>query len=393
MQELNIDTEGLDRPLSGMSLSGVVARWALAVIVIALVCHSTINASVRIKDIVSIKNQQSVDLIGYGLIIGLDGTGDGKSATFTVQSLANMIERMGLTIDPTVIKVKNVASVIVTARVSNTTKPGALVDVTVSSIGDASSLQGGTLLMTPLSDITGQMYGIAQGPVSIGGFNVTVDDGNRIVNNYTLVGRVPNGARITAQLPQPIEGVQTSSEIGLTLGAPDFTTASRVSQKINMIYGQIAYPLDDANIRIDLPDSLSAPNERIKFISNIGQLKVNPDVAARVVINEKTGTIVAGEHVSIAPVAIANGTITVNIRVTPVISQPEPFSQGETVVTSESQISVQDETARVMYMDEAVSIADVAQALNTIGAAPRDIIAIFQALKQAGALRAELVIL
>ncbi len=365
----------------------------LIVSAIVIVASATANASVRIKDIVSIKNQQTIDLIGYGLIIGLDGSGDGKSATFTTQSLANMIERMGLTVDPNIIKVKNVASVIVTSRVSNTTKPGSLVDVTVSSIGDATSLQGGTLLLTPLSDVTGVTYGIAQGPVSIGGFNVSVDDGNRIVNNYTLVGRVPNGARITAKLPQPIEGVQTANEIGLTLNSPDFTTSSRVAQKINLIYGDVAFPLDDANIRIDLPDSLSGPNERIKFISTVGQLRVNPDVAARVVINEKTGTIVAGEHVSIAPVAIAHGTITVNIQRTPVISQPEPFSQGETVVTSESQISIQDETARVMYMDEAVSIADVAQALNTIGAAPRDIIAIFQALKQAGALRAELVIL
>ncbi|MBN4056914.1 flagellar basal body P-ring protein FlgI [bacterium AH-315-J21] len=358
-----------------------------------LLLHSSLYASVRIKDIVSIKNQQSVDLIGYGLIIGLDGTGDGKKATFTAQSLANMIERMGLTVNANIIKVKNVASVIVTARVSNTTKPGTLVDVTVSSIGDAKSLQGGTLLMTPLSDITGKTYGVAQGPVSIGGFNVQVDDGNRIVNNYTLVGRVPNGGRITAKLPQPIEGVETAKQIELTLNAPDFTTSSRVAQKINIVYGEIAYPLDDANIKIDLPDSLRSPIERIKFISTIGQLKVNPDVAARVVINEKTGTIVAGEHVSIAPVAIAHGTITINISVTPVISQPEAFSLGETVVTSESQITVQDETARVMFMDEAVSIADVAQALNTIGAAPRDIIAIFQALKQAGALRAELIIL
>jgi flagellar P-ring protein FlgI len=378
---------------AGVRMKAQSATFAFTLVTVALVMHSSINAAVRIKDIVSIKNQQTVDLIGYGLIIGLDGSGDGKSATFTAQSLANMIERMGLTVDPKAIKIKNVASVIVTARVSNTTKPGSMVDVTVSSIGDASSLQGGTLLLTPLSDITGVSYGIAQGPVSIGGFNVTVDDGNRIVNNYTLVGRVPNGARITAKLPQPIEGIQTSAEIGLTLNSPDFTTSSRVAEKINLIYGVVAYPLDDANIRIDLPDSLSGPNERIKFISTVGQLKVNPDVAARVVINEKTGTIVAGENVSIAPVAIAHGTITVNIQVTPVISQPEPFSQGETVVTSESQISIQDETARVMYMDEAVSISDVAQALNAIGAAPRDIIAIFQALKQAGALRAELVIL
>ena len=247
--------------------------------------------------------------------------------------------------------------------------------------------------MTPLSDITGQTYVIAQGPVSIGGFNVSVEDGTRIVNNYTLVGRVPNGGRVSQALPSLPSDISSTSNITLTLKSPDYTTAWRMARKINIVYGRMAYPVDEGNIRIDIPDSLSSPNERMKFLSTIGQLKINPDMAARVVINEKTGTIVAGQHVSIAPVAIAHGTITVNIQNTPIISQPEPFSGGETIVTSESSIQVEDENARVMYMNEAVSISDIARALNTIGATPRDIIAIFQALKQAGALRAELIIL
>lgn len=358
-----------------------------------LIIVSSASGAVRIKDIITVGNQRTIDLIGYGLVIGLDGSGDGKNASFTVQSLANLIERMGLTVDVNSIKVKNVASVIVTAKLSGHNRSGSTIDVTVSSVGDASSLQGGTLLMTPLSDITGQTYVLAQGPVSIGGFNVSVEDGTRIVNNYTLVGRVPGGGRVTHSMPAVPDDINSTREIRLTLKAPDYTTAARLASKINIVYGRLAYAIDEANVHIALPDSLSSPNERMKFMSTIGQLKINPDIAARVVINEKTGTIVAGEHVSIAPVAIAHGTITVNIQNTPIISQPGPFSGGETIVTSESSIQVEDESARVMYMNEAVSIADIAHALNTIGATPRDIIAIFQALKQAGALRAELIIL
>ncbi|MFQ5607707.1 MAG: flagellar basal body P-ring protein FlgI [Candidatus Zixiibacteriota bacterium] len=360
---------------------------------LAFALAANVSGSVRIKDVTTVTNDRTVDLIGYGLVIGLDGTGDGKNTSFTTQSLANMIERLGLTVTAASIKVKNVASVIVTAKLSRRDRVGAMIDVTVSSVGDATSLQGGMLLMTPLSEASGVTYVTAQGPVSIGGFNVSVEDGTRIVNNYTLVGRAPGGGRVIRELDQSAFDIGSTSQILLALKAPDYTTAARVASKINITYGRMAYPLDDANIRVELPDSLSEPYERIKLMSTIGQLRINPDVAARVVMNEKTGTIVAGEHVSIAPVAIAHGTITVNIQNTPVISQPDPFSDGETILTSESSIRVEDESARVMYMNEAVSIADVAQALNTIGAAPRDIIAIFQALKQAGSLRAELIIL
>lgn len=378
---------------SGPGKTGSSLRSLIAALVALFVLTSAAAGAVRIKDMISLKNDRSVELIGYGLIIGLDGTGDGKNASFTTQSLVNMIERMGLTVDPNTIKVRNVASVIVTARLDGHSRQGAEIDVTVSSIGDATSLQGGTLLMTPLADLSGVTHAIAQGPVSIGGFNISVDDGNRIVNNYTLVGRVPNGGRVTEPLAGQMTDIGMADELTFELRSPDYTTCERVAHKINLVYGRMAYPLDDGNIRVVLPDSLKSPNARIQFVSRVGQLRINPDVAARVVINEKTGTIVAGEHVSIAPVAIAHGTITVNIRATPVISQPEPFSQGETVLTSESSIQVDDENARVMYMDEAISISDVAQALNTIGATPRDIIAIFQALKQVGALRADLVIL
>ncbi len=345
---------------------------------------------VRIKDICQFQNMEETDLIGYGLIIGLDGSGDGKGTQFTIQSLTNMMERMGLTVDTKKVKVKNVAAVMVTAKLSSFNRTGSYVDVTVSSVGDASSLQGGTLLMTPLADISGVVHAVAQGPVSIGGFNVQVDDGSKIINNYTLVGRVPNGGKVT----NGIEGPKTEKkEIFLSLRDPDFTTANRIAERINIKYGMTAFALDGGTVQVMIPDSLSHIIYRTRFISDIGLLTVVPDNTAKVVINEKTGTIVAGEHVTIEPVAIAHGTITVNIESSPVISQPEPFSSGETIVTTDSRITINHEPARVVHLKRVVYLSDVAKALNKIGATPRDIIAIFQALKQAGALRAELVIL
>jgi flagellar P-ring protein precursor FlgI len=231
---------------------------------------------------------------------------------------------------------------------------------------------------------------VAQGAVSIGGFNVQVDEGNKIVNNYTLVGRVPGGGKVTG----PIEAAPDSDkEIFLSLRDPDPTTSHRIAQRINIKYGETAYPMNGGSIKIVVPDSLKHPILRMKFISDIGHLQIVPDTRARVVVNEKTGTIVAGEHVKIDPVAIAHGTITVKIQSRPIISQPEPFSGGETIVTQEPYLSVEDENARVIHLKSAVYLSDIAKALNKIGATPRDIISIFQALKQAGALHAELVVL
>lgn len=347
-------------------------------------------AVVRIKDICTFQSEREDDLIGYGLVIGLDGTGDGSSTRFTIQSLVNMMERLGLTVDANRVKVKNVAAVMVTGRLSSQQPEGSYVDVTVSSLGDASSLQGGTLLMTPLAGTDGVVRAIAQGPISIGGFNVQVDEGNRIFNNYTLVGRVPNGARITNSIAKDNAN---SSELILSLHNPDYTTAHRVAERINIKYGFTAYAVDGGTVKVSVPDSLSYIQTKTKFISDIGQLQIVPDQVARVVINEKTGTIVAGQNVVIEPVAVAHGTITVDIQSPPVISQPQPFSDGQTVVTTDPRINIVDEPAHVVNIEEAVQLSDIAKALNSIGATPRDIIAIFQALKQAGALRAELVIL
>jgi flagellar P-ring protein precursor FlgI len=287
-------------------------------------------------------------------------------------------------------KVKNVAGVMVTGKLSSLQTTGAYIDVTVSSIGDAKSLQGGTLLITPMSGPDGIVRVTAQGAISIGGFNVQVDEGNKIVNNYTLVGRVPNGGRVTQSMP-PTEG--SERQVMLALNQPDLTTAQRLTDAINIEYGLTSYVVDAGTVRLDIPDSLGDPTIRSRFLADVGMMQVIPDSKARVVINERTGTIVSGEHVVIDPVAIASGNITVNIQSRPVISQPEAFSQGETVVTSEPTINVSAERARVVELGGCVELSQVADALNRIGAAPRDIIAIFQALKQAGALRAELVIL
>jgi flagellar P-ring protein precursor FlgI len=360
-----------------------------AVFLVLFLFMPSAEASVRIKDITRTHDQNEIDLLGYGLVIGLDGTGDSKGTQFTMQSLSNMMERLGVTVDAENLKVKNVAAVMVTSRLSSRAREGDRIDITVSSIGDATSLQGGNLLFTPLSSGQGDVYVNAQGPISIGGFNVQVEGGSKIINNYTMVGRIPGGGKVVRRP----DNLDIQNELFLILHDPDYLTADRIATRINSKYGLISYVDDAATVRLMIPDSLAFPNERNRLLADIGGMKISPDQVARVVINERTGTIVAGEHVTIAPVAIAHGNITVNVKSIPVISQPEPFSQGETISTAEYQIAVDKEPARVVHLKETVALADVANALNLIGAAPRDIISIFEALKQAGALRAELVII
>lgn len=375
------------------SVSYVLSRPAvlpLVLLFIALFILPAEASQVRVKDICAVQDAQEIDLLGYGLVIGLDGSGDGSGTQFTTRALANMMERMGLTVDANKLKVKNIAAVMVTGKMSGRRTEGSAFDVTVSSIGDAKSLQGGTLLITPLSDPNGVVRATAQGPVSIGGFNVSVDDGNKIVNNYTLVGRVPGGGKVTRPAD---DSEKLNQEFYLSLLDPDYTTAHRVAERINIKYGRVAYPLDDATVKVIIPDSVMYPTLKSKFMSDVGHLQIVPDNIAKVIINEKTGTIVAGQHVTIEPVAVAHGTITVNIQSRPIVSQPLPYSGGETVVTQDSYIGVEQEPARVVNLRESTTLSDIAGALNKIGATPRDIIAIFQALKQAGALRAELVII
>ena len=365
-------------------------KKALLLTFILVFTTSSIANKVRVKDISRFQVDNSVPLIGYGLVVGLEGSGDSKSTRFTVQSLTNMMERMGVTVNPSQVKVKNVAAVIVTAELTPYMSNGSKIDVMVSSMGDASSLQGGTLLYTPLSDGSGAVYAVAQGPISIGGFNISSGSGDQFRNNYTLVGRIPGGATVEKQLVKN----ELAESIKLHLYNPDFTTADRLAKVINSNFSEVtAFAADEANIEIKIPESMNEAGERVRFFAAVEKLEIEPDISARVAINEKTGTIVAGRNVTISSVMLAHGNLNIEIKATPLVSQPAPFSQGKTVLTRESEITVEPEIARILHIEQQANIGDLAAALNEIGATPRDIISIFQALKAVGALQADLVIL
>ena len=380
----NVDNRSRDDSSSG-GMFFVIALAAL--LVMPLSCA---KAGVRLKDISHLAGASTASLFGYGLVVGLQGTGDGQGTEFTIQTLTNMLRRMGITVDPAQVKVKNVAAVMVSATLTEAMIRGERLDVTVSSVGDAKSLRGGTLLLTPLAAMDGTVHVYAQGPVSTGGFAVE-SQGTSVSKNYTLVGRVPAGGTVeTPVFKLPAD----PSHLELVLQDPDWTTARRVADVISQRWGSVAEADQPAVVKVSIPAEYADPQKRAEFISELEALTIEPDVAARVVINEKTGTIVAGQFVTISPVAIAHGDITVQIETQPVISQPAPLSpKGETVNEKVSTVSVTEKDARVILLPATTNIQEVAESLNAIGATPRDIIAIFQALKQAGALRAELIIL
>jgi len=384
--EMNTFLQAVHR-VRGTICAVLIAVWIAGSCVVPSVVFAE---AVRLKDIADFAGRADVRLFGYGLMVGLEGTGDGAGTQFTVQSLASMLTRLGVTVDPVDVKVKNVAAVMVTSTVTSDMKAGSHFDVTVSSMGDAKSLQGGVLLLTPLTSLDGRLFAYAQGPVSTGGFNIEAAGGGKVSKNYTLVGRVPGGGVLETELMlfDPPDG-----KIRVVLRDPDYTTARRVAEAINAVYYDVAVPVDQASIEVQIPDEFEEEGGKVAYISSLESLTLTPDMPARIVINEKTGTIVAGEWVTIAPVALAHGSITVQIRTRPIISQPPPFSQGKTVTRTQADIEVTETEAQVVYMQEATNIHEVAQALNSIGATSRDIIAIFQALKKAGALRAELVII
>ncbi len=342
----------------------------------------------RLKDISRIGGNYGIKLVGYGLIVGLDGTGDSKGTEFTVQSIVNMLGRMGITVPARKVRIKNVAAVVVSAELPPTARKGTKIDVTVSSIGDATSLEGGTLLLTPLVGPDGKVYALAQGPVSVGGFKVGGSGGERVSQNYTLVGRVPGGGTVEEE---PSADTKVGDYVEISLLNPDYTTAWRVSETLKARFdGLDVTPVDAGLIRVSVPDEFKERQEIVSFVAMIETTTVTPDVPAIVVINEKTGTIVAGENVTIGAVAIAHGNLSIEIRSRPIISQPAPLSKGETVVVPDTHISAGVEGGQLIALEESASVADVARALNALGVSPRDVIAIFQALKEAGALRAEI---
>lgn len=352
------------------------------------------TTEVRIKDIATIRGLSRIQLVGYSLVVGLDGTGDGRRSLFTHQSIRNMLYQFGINVTDERMVTRNVASVMVTATLSPFSKPGSGVDVIVSSMGDATSLEGGTLILTPLMGRDGQVYAHAQGSVSIGGVNIETMGGERYRKNYALVGRVPNGGMVERGIPVNLGAGGT---IELLLHEPDFTTASRIASAVDSTFGNaIAFPMDAATVSVNIPTEYSDSGQLVRMIAMLEAVQVVPDQVARVVINERTGTVVVGGNVRLSPAAVSQGDLTVKISAVPIISQPSPFSEGQTVVTQQTMTTVsegQGEQNAVMVLDEPANVSDLANALNALKVTPRDIISIFQALKQAGALQAELVIM
>jgi flagellar P-ring protein FlgI len=346
----------------------------------------------RIKDLASIEGVRGNPLVGYGLVVGLDGSGDQTTqAPFTTQSLKAMLSQLGVVVPPNVNpQLKNVAAVAIHAELPAFAKPGQAIDVTVSSIGNAGSLRGGALLMTPLKGADGQVYAIAQGNVVVGGLGVSGRDGSRISINVPSSGRIPNGAMVERTVPNNFAG---AADLRLNLHTPDFTTAARLAQAVNArLGGEFAQALDAVTVSVAAPAN---PGQRVAFMAALETIEVTPgEAAARVVINSRTGTVVIGSHVRVLPAAVAHGSLAVTISEKPAVSQPAPFSEGQTVVVPSTSIEVTQEGQGRMFLFEAgVSLDDIVRAVNQVGAAPGDLVAILEALKQAGALRAELVVI
>jgi flagellar P-ring protein precursor FlgI len=344
--------------------------------------------AVRIKDIAHLEGVRSNQLVGYGLVIGLNGSGDSDKTEFTLQSLVNMLQRLGVSVSQDDVKVDNVAAVIVTAKLPAFAKAGAQIDVLVSSIGDADSLAGGTLLMTPLKAPDGQVYAVAQGPLVVGSLSFGGKAAS-VQKNHPTAGRIPGGALVEREVPFTLDA---SRDLHYRLSTPDFTTISRMAAAVNRHFQQpLARSVDGASLMVAIPEPYRT--HPVDFIAALESLPVRPDTPARIVVNEKTGTIVMGEDVRIATVAVSHANLNLVISESAMVSQPNPLAGGETTVVPETTIEAVEESGNLVVMDMGVNIGDVAQALNAIGASPRDLIAIFQAIKAAGALHAELIIL
>lgn len=345
--------------------------------------------SQRIKDVAYLKGDEQKQVIGYGLIVGLAGTGDSPRSSFTVQSVTSMLKRFGITVPQTDLKTKNTAAVMVTATLSKYLKPGGKFDVEVSSMGDASSLLGGTLLVTPLSSLEGNVNAFAQGPISIGGYDINTNSGNRIAKNHSLAGRVPNGGIIKTQFE---ESVPYPNELVLYIKNPDAVTATNIVKALNAKFGdKSALATDEAEIKIKVPSERTS--DIVNFIAELEALTIETDNIAKVVLNERTGTVVAGSNVIIKPVTISHGGLNLTIRNYPIVSQPGSFSNGTTTVVNNEIPSVVQDSSSAIVIKGASNVQEVAAALNSLKVSPKDIIAIFQALKEAGALIAELKII
>ncbi len=344
----------------------------------------------RIKDIANIRGVRQNQMVGYGLVVGLDGSGDSTQSEFTQQSLSSLLERMGVTVDPEDLKVKNVAAVMVTADLPPFARSGSRIDVLVSSIGDAKNLQGGTLLLTPMKGLDGKIYAMAQGPVSTGGFSYGKGTGTGVQKNFPTAGRVVGGATIEREIRTRLSSWES---LTLALHKPDFTTATRMAMAINGTFADsLAQASDAGTVEVRVPELYKG--RMVEMIALVEGIGVTPDNVSKVIINERTGTVIMGENVRIATIAIAHGNLSIQVNTTENVSQPLPFSRtGETVVTNDRELIVEEGTNPLFLVESGVSIGEVVRALNALGVTPRDLIAIFQALKAAGALQAELEII
>jgi flagellar P-ring protein precursor FlgI len=355
--------------------------------ILALILMPLLASAARLKDIVDIEGVRQNQLVGYGLVVGLAGTGDKQTTVFANQSLTNMLQRMGVAVAPTAILVKNTAAVMVTATLPPFAQPGTRIDVTVAAIGDASNLQGGILILTSLRGADAQVYAVAQGAVVTGGFSAGRGGASQTVNHPT-VGRAPNAATVERAAPS----VEPKTVARLQLREPDFTTSARIVEAVNKKFGSEGKPAAHAEnsglVSVTIPAEYAA--RTTEFIAELETLSVDPDRAAKVIINERTGTIVLGKEVRISPVAIMHGTLNVEVQTIAAVSQPAPLSQGTTQVVQQDKVAAKEEKSRNVVLKEGATVEELVRALAAIGSTPRDVIAILQSLRAAGALEAEI---
>jgi flagellar P-ring protein precursor FlgI len=375
---------------SGRLRAGRLFSGALIPLALAL-GGAPAAGEVRVKDVARIHGVRDNALLGYGLVVGLNGTGDkARSSPFTPQAITSMLQRLGIQVPVDRLEAKNVAAVMVTAKLPPFSKPGATLDVTVSSLGDATTLQGGTLLLTPLQGPDGRVYALAQGPLSVGGFAVAGAGGDSVQKNHPTVGRVPSGAVVEREVPTALD----PAGITLTLHQPDFTTAVRLARAVNQAgAGEVAQAVDPSTVTVAVP--ATEQPRLMEFIARIEAATLTVDSPARVVINERTGTVIMGSQLRIATVAISHGNLTIQIREEKQVSQPPSFApeSSRTVVVPRSDVAVKEQGGQLQVVSGGATIGEVVRGLNALGVTPRDLIAILQAMRQAGALLAELEIM
>lgn len=372
------------KPRTAHTWAPVLALWFAACLVLPGIAHAA-----RIKEVASIEGVRSNQLTGFGLVVGLDGTGDQSTQVpYTAQGMSNYLQQLGLTLTPQALsqlQLKNVAAVLVTAQLPAFARPGQNLDVAVSSLGNAKSLKGGTLIATPLKGADGEVYALAQGNLIVAGAGAAAG-GSKVTVNHLSVGRIPQGAQVERSVPTAL---QDGESVRLSLNATDFQTARRVAQAINRRFGDgTAEALDGRTVEVKAPNT---PGARVGFLAEMEELNVESSVgAAKVIINSRTGSIVLNQAVSLGPCAVAHGNLSISISSTPVISQPGPLSGGQTVVGEKASIDIRQDKGKLIQMPASAQLTDVVNALNALGATPQDLLAILQAIKAAGALNAEL---